>query len=104
MEHTVELRPRIEAIARYLGNAFPSLSIHRYDDAARGVAGFSFIGEPYGAVEFRREFLETLPTEENALALEMHVRHVSGEIAATPAGQRLVFAVEGFSREAVPAN
>jgi hypothetical protein len=99
MEHTVELRPQIEAIARYLGRTFPSIGIHRYEDAARGVAGFSFIGEPHGAVEFKRDFLETLPSEENAVALEMHVRHVSGEITATPAGQRLVCARDGFSRE-----
>jgi hypothetical protein len=99
MEHTVELKPRAEAVARYLGNAFPALGLHRYEDLGRGVVGFSFIGEAYGPVEFKRDFLETLPTEENALALEMHVRHLSGEIAATPAGQRLIVSREGVMRE-----
>jgi hypothetical protein len=100
-QHTVELKSQIEAIARYLGRTFPSAGIHRYEEAARGVAGFSFIGEPHGSVEFRLDYLETLPAEENAVALEMHVRHVSGEIGATPAGQRLVFGRDGFAREAV---
>lgn len=101
-QHTVELRPQIEAIARYLGRTFPSAGIHRYEESARGVAGFSFIGELHGNVEFSLDYLETLPTEENAVALELHVRHVGAEITATPAGQRLVFTRDGISREPVP--
>ena len=101
MEHTVELPARIEAIARYLGRTFPSTGIHRYDVAERSVAGFRFIGEAHGNVEFRLDYLETLPAEENAVALEMHVRHVGGEIAATTAGQRVVFSRDGVVREPV---
>ncbi len=98
-QSTLELNPQVEAIARYLGRTFPSAGIHRYEDAARAVAGFSFIGEPHGNVEFRLDYLATLPAEENAVALEMHVRHAGGQIAATPAGQRLVIGRDGFVRE-----
>jgi hypothetical protein len=100
MEQEV-VRPdeRIEAIGRYLAHAFASCGIERYDDAQRNVVGFRFIGAAHGNVEFARDLLETFPTGENELALELHLRHCGSEINATPPGQRVVFTREGQRRE-----
>jgi hypothetical protein len=96
-QKVVELKGQVEAIARYLGRTFPNVGIH--EDPARNLVGFRFIGVSHASVEFSRDLLETLTSDENAVALELHLRHVGAEINATPLDQCLVFVREGLRRE-----
>jgi hypothetical protein len=98
-QSVVELKGQVEAIARYLGRTFPNAGIHRYENPARNLVGFRFIGVSHASVEFSRDLLETLTSDENAVALELHLRHVGAEINATPLDQCLVFGREGLRRE-----
>ncbi|GAC1397507.1 MAG: hypothetical protein NVS3B17_16100 [Vulcanimicrobiaceae bacterium] len=95
----VKLEDQAEAIARYLGSSYPSACISRYEDAQRDVIGFHFLDTTHGDVEFSRQLLQTFPTNENAVALELHLRHASSEIRDTHPGERVVFAMEGCRRE-----
>jgi|GEM_PF-1702376 hypothetical protein len=90
-QETIDLKAPIDAIARYLGETFPTLSINRYDDPARDVVGFRFIGEAHGNVEFSREYLAQFAHEPAAIARELHLRHACAAITATAPGQRVVF-------------
>lgn len=96
----VELQGQLESIARYLGRTFTTAGIDRYEDLDRDVMGFRFIGATHGNVEFTRELLATFESNENAVALELHLRHVAAEINVTPPGQRLIFTKDGLKREA----
>ena len=95
----VKLEEQAEAIARYLGNSYPSACISRYEDTQRDVIGFRFFDTTHGDVEFSRQLLQTFPTNENAVALELHLRHAGSEISDTRPGERLVFAMAGCWRE-----
>jgi hypothetical protein len=101
MQQSVDLGSRIEHIARYLGATYPTESFERYEDDARGIVGFRFNGSPYGNVEFERDWLTVLPSDENGIAQEMHLRHVCSEIIATAPNQRVIFAREEIRRERV---
>lgn len=96
-----ELKEKIEAIARYLGSSYPNVSIRRYEDPAREVVGFHFLGTTHGDVEFSRQLVAMLPRDENAMALELHLRHAGSEIGLTQTGQRLIFAPDGCKREPI---
>ena len=99
MAQTIDIHGRIEGIARYLGATYPTGSIDRYEDGGRDIVGFRFIGSPHADVEFERGWLERLPSDENGVAQEMHLRHVCAEINETPLGQRVVFSEAGVRRE-----
>ena len=95
----VKLEEQAEAIARYLGSSYPSACITRYEDTQRDVIGFRFFDTTHGDVEFTRQLLQTFPTNENDVALELHLRHAGSEISDTHRGERLVFAMVGYRRE-----
>ncbi|MGZ3547923.1 MAG: hypothetical protein ACXVAQ_06365 [Vulcanimicrobiaceae bacterium] len=97
----VDLEPRIESVARYLSHMFTTAGIDRYEDTSRDVVGFHFIGAPHGDIEFTCECLRMLPSDENGLAQELHLRHISAEINETPAANRLIIMGEGLRREPV---
>ena len=97
----VELKEQTEAIARYLGSSYPNVSIRRYEDPKRDVVGFHFLETTHGDVEFSRQLLAILPRDENAMALELHLRHAGSEIGLTQRGERLIFATEGCKREPI---
>jgi hypothetical protein len=99
LHQTADIMSRAENIARYLAHSFPTRGIDRYEDSSRNVIGFHFIGAPQGNVEFDCKWLETLPSDENAIAHEMHLRHVCSEINETAPGQRVVFNADGMRRE-----
>lgn len=99
MAQTVDIHSRIEGIARYLGATFPTGSIDRYEDDGRDIVGFRFIGAPHADIEFERAWLASLPSDENGVAQEMHLRHVCAEVNETPLGQRVVFTDSGVRRE-----
>lgn len=96
---TIDLTGRIEALARYLGATFPTGSVERYEDSARNTVGFRFIGSPHACVEFERDWLAQLPSDANAVAQEMHLRHVCAEINAAPASGRVIFSASGVRQE-----
>lgn len=98
-KQAVDISAHVEAIGRYLGRTFPTTAVDRYEDQKRRVVGFRFIGSVHGNVEFTRALLETLPRDENSIALELHLRHLGSEITDTPRSQRLVFTVGGAKRE-----
>lgn len=98
-EATVDFVGRVEALARYLGAMFPTTGIERYEDADRRVVGFRFIGAPHASVEFEREWIGSLPANADAIAEEMHLHHVCGEINDTPPSQRVIFGSAGLRRE-----
>ena len=100
-QHVFDPTAHVEAIGRYLGRTFPAASVERYADVDRSVVGFRFIGTPHGCVEFTRDLLRSLPSDENAIALELHLRHAGSEICATARSQRLVFTVKGLKREKI---
>ncbi len=99
MQTTADVRPQLDAIATYLGKTFPATSMDRYTDSARDTTGFRFTGASHGNVEFRTEFLRSLPRDEAGVALELHLRHAGAEIIATKSDQRLVFTEAGVRRE-----
>ncbi len=99
MAQTIDINSRVEGIARYLGATFPTGSIDRYEDNDRDVVGFRFIGAPHADIEFERGWLASLPSDENGVAQEMHLRHVCAEVNETPLGQRVVFSETGMRRE-----
>ena len=99
IHQTSEITGRVEKIARYLGHSFPTRGIDRYEDDARKVIGFRFIGAPQGNVEFDLSWIETLPADEDGVAHAMHLRHVCSEINDTAPGQRVIFSAEGMRRE-----
>lgn len=96
-----DIASRIEGIARYLGHSFPTRSTDRYEDEAREVVGFRFIGAPHGNVEFDYAWLLTLPRDENGVAEVLHLRHVCAEINETQPGERVVFMMDDIRREAL---
>lgn len=100
MAQTIDIHSRIEGIARYLGATYPTGSIDRYEDNDRGVVGFRFIGAPHADIEFERGWLTSLPSDENGVAQEMHLRHVCAEVNETPLGQCVIFSEAGVRREA----
>jgi hypothetical protein len=99
MAQTIDIQSRVECIARYLGDTYPTGSIDRYEDQQRGIVGFRFIGSPHAHVEFEREWLTSLPGDANGVAQEMHLRHVGAEINETPIDSRVIFAAAGIRRE-----
>ena len=96
---TIDLAGRIEAVARYLGACYPTLSVDRYEDTTRNVVGFRMLGDSHAAVEFEREWLATLPSSEGGIAQELHLRHVCAELNETPPTQRVIFGSAGIRRE-----
>ncbi len=102
MQTTADVKPQLDAIATYLGKTFPTTSMDRYRDSARDTIGFRFTGASHGNVEFRPEFLKSLPRDEAGVALELHLRHAGAEIIATRNDQCLVFTETGVTREAAP--
>lgn len=98
-QHIVDLEPRIESVARYLSHMYTTAGINRYEDTTREIVGFHFVGAVHGDVEFTRELLQSLPSDENGVAQELHLRHISAEINETPARTRLVITIEGVRRE-----
>ncbi|GAC1418328.1 MAG: hypothetical protein NVSMB64_28030 [Candidatus Velthaea sp.] len=98
-QSTVTLEEQAEAIARYLGSSYPSACISRYEDARRDVIGFRYFDTTHGDVEFSRQLLRSFPRNEDAVALELHLRHAGSEISDTHAGERVIFAMEGCRRE-----
>jgi len=96
MAQTIDMTVRSEGVAQYLGAMFPSASITRYEDQARGVIGFHFTGAPHADAEFEREWLASLSTDE--VAREMHLHHVCAEINDTPVNQRVIFGASGVRR------
>jgi hypothetical protein len=98
-EATIDLASRVEAVARYLGSTYPTLSLERYEDATRNVVGFRFSGEGHAAVEFERGWLASLPPNEGEIAQEMHLHHVCAELNETRPGQRVIFGAAGVKRE-----
>jgi hypothetical protein len=98
---TVDIGARIEGVARYLGATYPTAGIERYEDSARSIVGFHFVGAPHADVEFEREWLTSLPSDVNGIAQELHLQHASAEINDTPQHQRVVFAGSGIRRESV---
>lgn len=99
MAQTIDMVTRIEGVAQYFGATYPTASIARYEDEARGVVGFHFTGAPHADAEFERAWLASLPSD--GLAQEMHLRHVCAEINDTPLDQRVVFGVSGVRRTAL---
>lgn len=98
-----DITSRVEKIARYLGHSFPTRGIERYEDDSRAVIGFHFIGGPQGNVEFDLAWIASLPSDEDGVAHEMHLRHVCAEINETAPGQRVIFDANTMRREAVTA-
>ncbi|GAC1416482.1 MAG: hypothetical protein NVSMB64_26690 [Candidatus Velthaea sp.] len=98
-QNILKIEEQAEAIARYLGSSYPSACISRYEDAQRDVIGFRFFDTTHGDVEFSRKLLQTFPRNENAVALELHLRHAGSEIGDTHPGERVIFAMEGCRRE-----
>ena len=96
---TIDLAGRVEAVARYLGACYPTLSIERYEDRARDVVGFRFSGDSHAAVEFEREWLGTLPPSEGGIAQELHLQHVCAELNESQPKQRVIFGSAGIRRE-----
>lgn len=103
MHHAPDIEGRVEKIAIYLGHAFPTRSIDRYEDDARAVVGFRFIGSPQGNVEFDLAWIRSLPSDEDGVAQEMHMRHVGAEISETAPGQRVIINADGIRRETATA-
>jgi hypothetical protein len=99
MAQTIDIGARTEGIAQYLGAMYPTASITRYEDEARGVVGFHFTGAPHADAEFEREWLASLAADE--VAQEMHLHHVCAEINDTPLGQRVTFGSAGARRTAL---
>lgn len=94
---TIDLTARVEAIAQYLGETYPTISIERYEDLARNVVGFRFSGEGHARAEFERDWLGSLPVD--AVAQEMHLQHVCAELNETQPTQRVIFGSAGVRRE-----
>ena len=99
MAQTLDIESRIEGVARYLGDSYPTAGIERYDDSDRGVVGFRFIGGSHGNVEFEYALLANLPADVNGVAQECHLLHAGAEINETPPGDRVVFAVNSVRHE-----
>jgi hypothetical protein len=102
MEHqAIDVNAQAEAVARYLGDMFPTLCIDRYRDSARGIVGFRFIGAAHGNIEFSDGFLATLAASPGVIAHELHLRQAGAEINATEPGQRIIFFAEEVRREPI---
>ena len=97
-QHALNLDAQIEAIGRYLGRTFPASGIARYRDSSREVVGFRFIGAAHGNVEFEHALLATFPSDENGIALELHLLHAGSAITETPPDHCLLFTRSGPSR------
>lgn len=97
MAQTIDITTRIEGVAQYLGETYPTASVARYEDAARDVVGFHFTGAPHADAEFEREWLASLAPDE--VAQEMHLHHVCAEINQTPLDQAVVFGRHGIRRD-----
>jgi hypothetical protein len=98
---SMDLQPRTEAVARYLGAMFPTQCIDRYRDDDRCVVGFRFIGNARGNIEFSDDFLTEVAETPDGIAHELHLRAAGAEINATEPGQRLIFTARNVRREPI---
>lgn len=96
---TIDVAGRVEAVARYLGACYPTLSIERYEDRDRDTVGFRFSGDSHAPVEFERAWLASLPPSEGGIAQELHLQHVCAELNETPPARRVIFGSAGMRRE-----
>jgi hypothetical protein len=102
MESTsIDLQARIEAIARYLGQMFPSEAAQRYEDHERHVVGFHFRGGWHGDIEFTEEYVSSLPPNEAGIAHELHLRHIAAEITTSHARERILVTEDSFRHESI---
>jgi hypothetical protein len=98
---SIDLQARIEAIARYLGQMFPSEAAQRYEDHDRHVVGFHFRGGWHGDIEFTEEYLLSLPPTEAGIAHELHLRHLGAEITTSQTRERILVTAESFKHEPI---
>jgi hypothetical protein len=98
---SIDLQSRVEAIARYLGQMFPSEAAQRYEDHDRHVVGFHFRGGWHGDIEFAEDYLTSLPPDEAGIAHELHLRHLGSEITTSNARERIVVTADSLRHESL---
>jgi hypothetical protein len=97
---SIDLQARIEAIARYLGQMFPTQAAQRYEDHDRHIVGFHFRGGWHGDIEFADDYVATLPPTDAGIAHELHLRHIGAEITASHAQERIIVTTHSVLHEA----